>query len=708
MGKVKTVTSFQLFSMIFISIIFYAMMYSSYFVREPDLLMMSTAAFLSFAVLLTMSVPLFLFAEHSSKNNIIQYVQSKKPILSGTFSFIYIIYFVYAAVVSLISFSLLLSNFINPGLSFAIFFILAIICCYYAAYKGITGIGRASTVFFILISISIVIVCVSLFSRIRILNYSYVFSEDFNGLWENTFYLSGQASAIPAIFLFVHKIKNNVKKTVITSIAVSMSVVFVLSLIAFGVLGEYFYKTPYPFYTSTQLIEVGAFQRLDVIFLAHWTVGMFVNVSISLAALRETVQSSFSAKKAKILNPTFAFIIVIFAFVSIKNSNIINIITDVRLIIIMFLSAGFIFPLTAVLIMGKKKLSGTTAKTVAVSVAVLMIFPLFSGCQKTQIQDRLIIKGIGIDKVGEEYAVTVQYVDNYSDGDKQSNKCLQVKGKSIGEAVGNIKNSSGNEPFLGQNSAMIIGWDTARKDIDTMLDYFIRYSDARPTVKLYLSKTTAEDILTLSVSGELIPIDHMTAISPSNSETDNLYTILDFINLSQSSTDTPTLPVLEVDQNTVKLLGAAAVSNYSDELFLLNEEDYIAYKTLIGIDDGTVLSFDGVSGKVTDCKTNIYANETSGTLNFNAVSELAVTILENPDNVSNSEIERLFGKKLTEQANRSAEKMLREKGMDIYRFGRHLMFEDSKKYSQRDLYTNNLYKCKVNIRINCKTVETTR
>ena len=71
MGKVKTVTSFQLFSMIFISIIFYAMMYSSYFVREPDLLMMSTAAFLAFAVLLTVSVPLFLFAEHSSKNNII-------------------------------------------------------------------------------------------------------------------------------------------------------------------------------------------------------------------------------------------------------------------------------------------------------------------------------------------------------------------------------------------------------------------------------------------------------------------------------------------------------------------------------------------------------------------------------------------------------------------------------------------------------------
>ena len=543
--------------------------------------------------------------------------------------------------------------------------------------------------------------------RINILNYSHIFEERPERIFDNTIYLVAYASSIPAIFLFVHKVKGKIKKTVLLAIMVSNLTILALSIISFGVLGEYLHTTPYPFYTATQLIELGAFQRLDVIFLALWTVGMFVNVSLSLSALRECVQNSVHAEKAKILNPILAVIVGIFSLVSAASEPVRYVVMNSKIMLILFISAAFIFPMIVVLSMGKKKISSTAARTATLTLAVILCIPLLTGCQKTQIQERMIIKGVGIDKQDEEYAVTVQYVDNYSDGSEQQNKCIQVKGKSIGDAMGKIKNSSGSEPFLGQNSALIVGWETAKGYMEAILDYFIRYSDARPTVKLFISETTADDILTLEVSGSIIPIDHLMTISPSNSKNDNLFTILNYVNQSKNQTDTPVATVIRVDENTVKLSSVAAIGG-EGKIYKLDEDEFITYKTLIGIDNGTVLSFEGVSGRVTKCNTNVSAKERNNQLDFDISCKLDITILENPDNISDSQIESIFSEELHSIADNSVKSMLNVKNYDIYNLGRHLKFSDFVKYNNNEVYTEGLKNCNTNINIECKTDETTR
>ena len=707
MEKSKIISTYQLFCLIFLSTVFCAMMYSNYTVNNPDLLILSVSAIAAAAVLAVLSIPLFIFAGRSHNENIIRVIQAKKPVLSGIFSVVYVVYFMYSAVVSLLVFSLLLSNFINPGLPFFAFYLLTLCCCYYSAHRGIATIGRASTIFFSLIVLSIIIICFSLMFRINILNYSHIFEERPERIFDNTIYLVAYASSIPAIFLFVHKVKGKIKKTVLLAIMVSNLTILALSIISFGVLGEYLHTTPYPFYTATQLIELGAFQRLDVIFLALWTVGMFVNVSLSLSALRECVQNSVHAEKAKILNPILAVIVGIFSLVSAASEPVRYVVMNSKIMLILFISAAFIFPMIVVLSMGKKKISSTAARTATLTLAVILCIPLLTGCQKTQIQERMIIKGVGIDKQDEEYAVTVQYVDNYSDGSEQQNKCIQVKGKSIGDAMGKIKNSSGSEPFLGQNSALIVGWETAKGDMEAILDYFIRYSDARPTVKLFISETTADDILTLEVSGSIIPIDHLMTISPSNSKNDNLFTILNYVNQSKNQTDTPVATVIRVDENTVKLSSVAAIGG-EGKIYKLDEDEFITYKTLIGIDNGTVLSFEGVSGRVTKCNTNVSAKERNNQLDFDISCKLDITILENPDNISDSQIESIFSEELHSIADNSVKSMLNVKNYDIYNLGRHLKFSDFVKYNNNEVYTEGLKNCNTNINIECKTDETTR
>lgn len=707
MDKSKSVSQYQLFCLIFLTTVFSAMMYSNYTVKNLDLLMLAVSSVFAIVVLAALSLPLFVFARRSGSENIIRVIQARKPVLSGIFSILYIIYFMYSAVVSLLVFSLLLSNFINPGLSFFAFFLLTLCCCYYSSYKGISAIGRAAAVFFALIVLSIIIISFLLVFRINVLNYSHIFIENPKEIFENTIYLVAYASSIPAIFLFVHKTKGRIKKTVLSAIVISNITIMILSIISFGVLGEYVRTTPYPFYTATQLIRLGAFQRLDVVFLALRTVGMFVNVSLSLCALRECVQNSMHAEKARVLNPILAAVVGIAALLSVNFESVRYIVMNPKIMIIGFIAVTFVFPLIAVLSMGRKKLNSTAARAATLTLAIILCIPLLSGCQKTQIQDRMIIKGVGIDKEGEEYAVTVQYVDNYSDGSEQQNKCIQVKGKSIGDAMGKIKNSSGSEPFLGQNSAMVVGWETAKGDMEAILDYFVRYSDARPTVKLYVSETTAEDILTLEVSGSIIPIDHMTSISPSNSKNDNLFTILNYINQSKSPTDTPTAALIRVDENTIKLSSAAAIGG-EGEIHKLDENEFITYKTLIGIDNGTVLSFDKISGRVTKCSTNILAKDINDTLHFDVSCKLDLTVLENPENINGDEIERIFAEELNNIADTSVKDMLNERNSDIFGLGRHLKFNDYKKYNNAEVYTESLKNCSTNINIDCKTVETTR
>ncbi len=707
MNSSKTVSQYQLFCLIFITITFSAMMYSDYTVNNPDLLMLAASSVSAAIILMLTALPLFLFYKRSCDQNIIQAVQSKKPFLSGVFSAIYMLYFVYSAAVSVLVFSMLLSNFINPGLPFFAFFLLTLICCGYAAHEGLGALSRASTIFLVLIIISLIMITFSLSFRVNVLNYSHIYIEKPERLFDNSMYLVVYASSIPSIFLFVRKIKGNFKKTVISAVIASNAAILIVSLISFGVLGEYLHTTPYPFYTATQLIELGAFQRLDVIFLALWTVGMFVKTSLSLCALKETVHSSFRVVHSRWIYPVLVSLVGVTALISSNNEDLRSAVLNMKIMSVGFVTVTFILPIITVLFLGRKRVKLLHTRTVASMIAVLFILPLLTGCQKTQIQDRMIIKGIGVDKTGDEYSLTVQYVDNYSDGDKQQNKAVVVKGKTIGEAMGKIKNSSGREPFLGQNSAMIFGYETAKGSMEKILDYFIRYSEARPTVKLYISETTAEDILTLEVAGSIIPIDHMTTISPSNSKNDNLFTLLNFVNLTKNPTDTPTVAVICADENTIKLKSVAAVGG-EGEIYELNEDEYIVYKTLIGIDSGTVLSFDGISGRVTDCRVSVDAREIEDKLKFNVLCKLNITILENPDNVPESEIEYTFNEKLRKMSDRSMEDIVNERQYDLYNLGRHLKFSDYKKYSDANLYAKSLKDCLVNVRVDCKTVETTR
>ncbi len=706
MEKMKAVSPYQLFSIMFISTVFSSMMYSEYISSDTDLLSYSAAAIAALLCLCVLALPFICFMKQSENANIIKCVQCKKPTLSGIFSLLYAIYFMYSAVVSITVFALLLSNFINPGISFFAFFAAVLLCCYYSAFKGITAISRTCTVFFVLTVASLIFIGASLLPKINTLNYTNAFLFDGSALAGGALPLIAQSSGLPALFMITHRIKSVSKKPVYLWIIVSYAVIFALSLISYGVLGEYLHLTPFPFYTATQLTEIGAFQRLDVVFLSLWTVGLFVNVSLSVFALRETVQSTFRADTVKYLNPASAALIGIIALIAVNYEAVRNFIFNTGVMAAAFLLTAVILPIIVILLNKGKKISVKTAKISTAVILVLLVIPLFAGCENVQLQERLLIKGIGIDGEQGDYIVTVQYVDSYSSEDSgQSNKAVQVQGETVAQAVAQIKNTTGSSPFLGQNVGIVVGWETAEDDMQQLLDYFVRYCDSRPTVKLFLSRTTAEDILTLEADGTLIPIDQISNISLTEKGGENLFTVLNFMEQSKSRLDTPVASVLKADENNVSLDSVAVFSPKG--IYSLDREELSSFQLVNGIAKGDVLSFSGVSCEVNECGAYVSSKDENGGLIFSAGSDVTLNILENPDNISDEEIIKLFESEIKNMVLKSMKHTVNEMQSDIYSLGKNLRMNDYKVYSSSENYEEKLSESVISVNIKCKITNIT-
>lgn len=704
MQRSKTISHFQLFCLMFITGLFSCMMYSVYFVKNTNLLTYAISAIIAALCLFVITAPLIIFCKNTEGDNIniIKAVQIKKPVLSGIFTWVYAHYFIYSAVLSLAIFALLLSNFINPGIIFWGFIIAAVLCCYYAAYKGLTSMARSGTLFFVIIIISIVFICISLSTKINTLNYAEIFNLNGGELFTNTALIISQASSIPAIFVLADKMEKNLKKPLYIWIIISSLTVAAISAISSGVLGNYTDVTPFPFYTAAQMTEIGAFERLDAVFLAVWTVGMFVNVSVSMLALRVTLQSSFCANKTKYLTPLSAVTIIVFALIAVNFELVRKYVLNVGVMTVAFITAAFILPLTAVLLLKGKRIGKRGAKGAAALVLVLLLIPVLTGCgDDVQLHERLLIKGIGIDKTDSGYSITAQYIDNHSENEVQSVKAVKTDGATVSEAVANIRNATGGEPFLGQNTAIVIGNKAAQANLEDLLDYFVRYCDSRPTVKLFISETTAEDILTLESGGSLLPIDQIGTAS--STDKDNIFTVLDFINSCKSETDTPTASMLKIENGTI-MQSTVAVFGGDNGLYKLDLEQLEIFKIVNGIAEQMPLSYNGVSCAVKDCGSSVIAKVNGGNLYFSVNAELSLNVLENPGNISQDDIEKLFRENLNKQAESCLDVTLKKNKCDIYNLGENLRWNDYEIYSKNDNYGEKLSNCTVKVNINCKII----
>lgn len=132
---------------------------------------------------------------------------------------------------------------------------------------------------------------------------------------------------------------------------------------------------------------------------------------------------------------------------------------------------------------------------VVILVCVFMCVP--QGCTSKQLNERMVIQGIGIDYADDNYTVTVMYMNTDSTNQSEPCKKLTGKGRTITEAVTAIVSKNGLEPLYSHNSFILLGESLCRYGVSEALEFFAGYYQCRPSVNVLVGGEEASELMSV-------------------------------------------------------------------------------------------------------------------------------------------------------------------------------------------------------------------
>ena len=143
-------------------------------------------------------------------------------------------------------------------------------------------------------------------------------------------------------------------------------------------------------------------------------------------------------------------------------------------------------------------------------LAIIMIFPLFSGCwSRNEIETIAIVSGIGIDKIsadgGEKFLLTANIVrPSLVSGGAQGTGgragqpiswSINSIGKTLSDCERNLNLRAARTIFYGHTRYVVLSENSAREEFSDVLDYISRHSDMRLRILLFVTRDSPQDLL---------------------------------------------------------------------------------------------------------------------------------------------------------------------------------------------------------------------
>ena len=169
----------------------------------------------------------------------------------------------------------------------------------------------------------------------------------------------------------------------------------------------------------------------------------------------------------------------------------------------------------------------------------LIVLIFLTGCWNyNELNDYSIVSGVAIDKVGNEYEASVLISNspksNSSDSNSSQSQVVVYsgKGESIFSALKQIGLISPKELYFGSFSVLVISEDVAKNGIDSAIDFFVRYPNARKNFFVVLSKDTkAKDTMKIMSPLSSFPSQKITDNVKTTTELQGIISSINFNDL---------------------------------------------------------------------------------------------------------------------------------------------------------------------------------
>lgn len=368
-----------------------------------------------------------------------------------------------------------------------------------------------------------------------------------------------------------------------------------------------------------------------------------------------------------------------------------------------------------------KKIIKFLKKSTIVFLISTLMGTFFTGCSSISEIDGLgIILAMGIDSGGEDnYSVSVQMlnVDNEVSNSQIDSKVFTSTGKTIMNALYSINKRIGKNLNYSHMQYLVIGDELARKGIDQVIDFSLRFNQVRPNIPMFVTKNKAKEILNTKVSTNVISAFAVRDLIDiqKNAGYAEITSSLDYVDSTHTGSGDTVIGEIEIDnlktnQNEKNYnLSGSAVFKKDKLVGYLSAEETRGLNWIKGnIRSGDIeieyanskISFDI---KASSSKIYTYVNDNK---NVNAKVEINVrsNISEMPSNINPNDkpqvldkLEMKENKIIYSEVNMALYKTQKEFSADVFGFGSNLYARDYNKWSDIEKKWDEQFK---NININ--------
>ncbi len=321
----SSVSAPQFFALLYLSVLGSMFMYIS----SPQITIATAEALLRPAVFavasIVFAIPIYFLCTKSDFKENLQ-AEKRSKVYKGVAILYGLVYFV-DALMTVGRFDLFASSELFPGTEMTYFLIGLVVTCVALSFCGIGALGRASTIFTLVVVAATAFASFTLSKEVDFLNFTPLFENGVGKFIKDSLSFSIQASEIGVIVIFFPEIKGNIKKHyILWSVLSAVSFSFILFFVI-ATLGLFADTQLFPTYTAVTLAQFGLFERLDALETAIWILCVVAKLTLYISAIVKCICFAFPRLSEKITAASVGVAIaglLIFISGNIMNFNFIS------------------------------------------------------------------------------------------------------------------------------------------------------------------------------------------------------------------------------------------------------------------------------------------------------------------------------------------------------------------------------------------------
>ena len=580
MTKKNTVTIGQIYTLLFISRISLSVIYSVFVSGMENI----WDLFMPLLICIPISILLLLPVNFGKKSVCIQAVE-KFGKMGYVIPALYGIYFIGSGLYAIKALEYFLNMILPDGINARLVMTGLVIAGIYAAVKGIEALSRMAAVILGFILISSAIMFIYLIQGFAVENIMPVEYVTFGAVTDGVVFVISRMNTSAALNVLLPSAKGRFwKSAVIYSALTFLFMCFMLILLK-GAVGDYLNARELSVYQATE--GAGSLQRLNPFFIFVTMCSLFCNVSVMLFAVSESVKVIFKNSHGKIIAVISGIFLIVLVLAVPEN----KVLFDKYIWCILTVTFTFLIPLIIKM-----------PKLTAVCLSVLIL----GGCNNMQLNQRLIVQGIGIDKNTDGYKITLIVLDTDNKENENAVKLVYTQGKTTEEALGMLENQRGKKLLLSQCLFLMMDRNAAA-DCKKTLSYFVGLSEMQKTTNLMVTDGMAEKTISTAIEKLGYRSEYINVLADSKAidQTEVHCSFIDYISTLKGMEKALLFPYIAVNEEI------KALSVRGSYLVDGKENDYLTADETVGtlIANGKVTDFtdtvENMSYRIKDVKSSI-------------------------------------------------------------------------------------------------------